>query len=281
MGRPFARGSGDPLSYSPHEGLEEDREGVTRNGSGELPALADGRPSSSGVLAEEFDFEDSVLSTIASSAKIESLIASALAGKLPRDRALKPNEPDRLNPRHIQVIMMRAVGYRQIRIAELTGYEKGVVCNILSHPDSRTILSAILTTSAKTAVTIASTVQAYAPDMLKIVRDIAENKQEKTPVRLKAAFHWLNMYGDTQSGVKDDEKPLSLTDESANRLTEAIREAQKATDVSFVVVEQGSGSPSEESPSLDPASLPAGAPDTLESLHDEVEAVLTGLDRPA
>ncbi len=273
MGRPFAGASADPLSFSPHEMRPEIED--------ELIAPANGKPSRSGIVAEEFDFADSVITTVVSSAKIEALIASALAGKLPRDRALKYYEPAKLNPRHISVIMMRAVGYRQNRIAELSGFDQERVSIILNHPDSRSILAAILTANAKTAVNIAATVQAHAPKMLEIVRGVAENRVEKTHDRLKAAFKWLDMYGDTQKKVDDSEKPLALTDESANRLSEALREASEATEVSFVVVGEGSGDTSKDSSSLDPVSLPTGAPDSLESLHGEVEAVLCRLDRPA
>lgn len=262
MGKPFARGLGsDSLDATPHEPVVD------------VPtALANG--SSSGILAEEFDFKDSVLASISGSAKIEALIAAAMAGKLPRNRPLKSYEPEKLNPRHISVVMMRAVGYRNKRIAEIVGYEESVVSYVLGHPDSRTILAAILTEAAVNAVNLGAEVQRRAPAMLKIVGDIAEDEEKKTPDRLKAAFKWLDMYSDGQKGEKGEKKPLDLTSEAADRLSTAIREASEAQEVPYVMVGSGEVA-SGDSPSLDPASLPAGAPDSVEKLHQELEQVLS------
>lgn len=263
MGKYVSGFGSDAMDYTPHEPKREPEESVAV-----------------GQAIEDWDLADSVLSTVGSR-KIETLVAQALAGRLQRDRPLHEWEPDKLNPRHISVIMMRAVGYKQKRIAELLAYEQSTVSIILNHPDSRRILSAILTESAKKAANISATVQKHAPQMLDIVREVAEDREEKSHVRLKAAFKWLDMYNADRDRAGEGDSEVNLTEESANRLSQALEEASQARDVSYVML-GGGGSSSSGSPSEDSSSLPGEASaDSFEQLQADIINALEGEENAA
>lgn len=221
----------------------------------------------------KYDHQESTVGTI-NSPKIERLIDLALRGALPRSRALKDYEPDKLSSRHIGCILLRAAGYKVTRIAELMGYTVAVVSVILNHPDGRTILAAILAEGAKNAVDISTTVQNHAPEMLNIVRDIAEDPEIKKEVRLKAAFGWLGMYERDQERQKgsDTGADVKMASEDAARLSDAIRESAGLLPAAATEVGDGSGAtPPEPRPEL--GSLPKT--DLPSDVADESQLDLT------
>src|SRR4051794_26004007 len=76
------------------------------------------------------------------------LFARAMSGLLPRDRALEKWEPDVLDERHMQVVMLRSTGLDQRVIAKLTGYTESWVSVILNHPDAQYLLTMMLSYAA-------------------------------------------------------------------------------------------------------------------------------------
>lgn len=253
----------DSLGYSPHEpmdwGAEDER---ALDPERELIA------SRSGEIAESYSVEDGVLGAVAQSEKINRMISMALAGALPRGRPLKPWEPDKLNARHISAIMLRAVGYQQNRIAELTGYSVPAVSVILNHPDSKALLAAILSEGAKQAIDISGQVKRDAPKMLKIVKEIADDLEVKPETRVRAAFGWLGMYERTLDREKgtDDTAKVSMHRDDADRLINAMKEAAQIRGATYVVVDEQVDSGSSASPvasASGPSYLPEGAIDPV------------------
>lgn len=309
MGKPFAGLTGDPLSFSPHEPslpYEDPRaadasnrsshgsgRGVDelRSANGNLPSVTNGKSfgspgRESGPVADDYDHEDAIINA-ASNPRIEALITKALSGMLPRARALKSYEPDKLNARHISVIMLRAIGYRQNRIAELTGYEPAVVSVVLGHPDSKLILAAILSEGARQTIDVSKTIRSHAPSMLKVVKDVALNDDEKTPNRLKAAFKWLDLYKEDENAQagRGQGGALPMSDEAAVLLSTAIREAAnegraEPRTIPYIIVGEGSDEAvSEVSPTSDPAYLPVEAPnpDTSE-IERQLDAIIASAE---
>jgi hypothetical protein len=230
-----------------------------------------GRPRAAAMV--NYHHEDAIVG-VAASPKVERLIDMAMRGALPRNRALKAWEPDKLNSRHIGCVLLRAAGYRQNRIAELMGYTQGSLSIILNHPDARTILAAILAEGAKQSIDISATVQQHAPKMLEIAQDIAEDTNVKPETRLKAAFGWLGMYErdqERQNGSAGD-APMKMASDDASRLADAIRESAGLLAPGAIEVGSGSGVASPEArPAL--GSLTQNLPsDTTDLLSTEPSA---------
>jgi hypothetical protein len=259
----------DSLSYTPHEPMDWGSEPLhPEDVDYELESKTELLASRSGELAESFSVEDSILTNVAQSEKINRLISMAMAGALPRARALKEWEPDKLNARHISVIMLRAVGYQQNRIAELSGYSVPAVSVILNHPDSKTLLAAILSEGAKQAIDISGQVKREAPKMLAIAKEIANDVEVKPETRIRAAFGWIGLYErtlDREKGSGDTEK-VSMHREDAGRLIAALHEAQAIRGGTRIEL-QGQDSSGNHVPSVvsasEPSYLPEGAIDPV------------------
>lgn len=235
--------------YSPQEPLEFGEEPT------EVGALV---ASDSGEIAEEYDLEEALLGNVAKSDKINRLIQLAMAGALPLGRPLKPWEPDKLNPRHISCIMLRAVGYRQNRIAELTGYVPAQVSVILRHPASQVILAAILSEGAKQAIDINAQVEREAPKVLKVVKDIINDVDVKPETRVRAAFGWLGMYERQKEKEQTDDTPekVTLHRDDASRLISALAESRQIREVPYVLVSASQPTTAQGAQTAAPSSAP-------------------------
>lgn len=139
-------------------------------------------------------------SNLAKSPQLEELFKQALEGTLPRGRALKSWEPERLTPTALQIIVLRATGMRQRRIAEflnetqgtnLTDSSVSIICN---HPDAQHILAKILSFAADEVSDIDTRIKAYAGEAV----DVAARIMRTTPdqrLAAKTAFEFLDRAG--------------------------------------------------------------------------------------
>jgi DNA-binding CsgD family transcriptional regulator len=170
------------------------------------------------------------INTLASNKDLQRTIEGAISGTLPMDRRLKSYEPAKLNPRSIQVVLLRMVGYRNRKVSELTGYSQVTVSNILKHPYSKRIMAVAFSSGVAQAASIQRRLQKRAPRMLDVVEEIALDTRVKPTPRLKAAFGWLDRAGHNPTQKSEENRKVSaeikITSERADLIAESIREAK-------------------------------------------------------
>lgn len=269
-------GFGDPLESSPHAPLDEDelppwlrKKGIGKRGPGRPPGSFRSGAGLTTLVNPQ---------VLLSDPDVERLVAQVLAGKLERARALYSYEPDKLTARHINVVLCKAVGISNKHICQMTGYSDRQVSVILGHPDAQVLLVKLVAKKAATAAgDVKQTLEQYAPDMLSIVRDIAEDEENKPEVRVKAAFGWLDRagYSTTRKIEVKGEVGFSMPEKVAGRLLSALEESDSIEDVEFVEVpsasEAGSGSAAPGGPpSGGGTSLPVPAPSFEKNRQEEV-----------
>lgn len=185
--------------------------------------------------------------------ELSTLFRQVMAGELPRGRALKPNEPDRLDERHLNIIMLRASGMDQGIIARTTGFTEPWVSIVLNHPDAQSVLATIVGYAADNVIDLNKRIQATAPEAFdKVVRVMRTTPDEGLASR--NAFEILKMAGYGAVEKKSVKHEFGLSDEGAKELAQAMREAQGLGKVEFAEFVQahevsvGSGSVSSGSP---------------------------------
>src|SRR5678816_111384 len=72
---------------------------------------------------------------------LDALFARAMSGLIPRGRALKANEPDTLDERHLQALLMRASGAKQKDIAHYFGWTDAWTSIVLNHSAAQYVLT--------------------------------------------------------------------------------------------------------------------------------------------
>jgi hypothetical protein len=168
---------------------------------------------------------------------IEELFDAALAGFLPRSRDLKAWEPDKLNPRHLQVINLKAAGVSNKKIAEMLAISEPNVSVIVNHPDSQYILARIIAYAAENVVDVEARIRATAPLAHEKLVEILTTSPKQELVA-KVAFGFLDRagYGAVQKAEIKQTVSISVPKEEANLIRDAIREASQIQDADYVIL---------------------------------------------
>lgn len=174
---------------------------------------------------------------------MEELVTRAMSGLLPRSRPLKSWEPDTLDERHIQAILLRATGMPQKAIAAVLGWDAPWTSVILNHPDAQYILTKLLSYAADNVIDLTTRIKATAPEAFDTVVEVMRTSNDEK-VRTQNAFEILKMAG---YGAKSTATPQpgSVTNVQVNvnnavpsktlgNLADAIREAQGIGEVRYV-----------------------------------------------
>lgn len=156
--------------------------------------------------------------------ELNELFQRVMRGSVPRNRALKPNEPDRLDERHLQVILLRSAGMDQGRIAQLTGFTQPWISIILNHPDAEFVLAKLVSYASDNMLDMNKRIAATAHEAFNVVVEVMRTSADDK-VRSHNAFEILKMagYGAVQK-VQHTGSITGLTDEGAKELAQAIRE---------------------------------------------------------
>lgn len=194
--------------------------------------------------------------------ELEPFIAKLKAGAYPLSRQLKPNEPQKLNDRHLTAIFLRASGLKQSRVAQITGYTDSALSVILNHPYAQALLTRLAAHMASSVIDMEARVKAAAPEALDTVLEVMRDTNERGSVRSKNAFELLKLAG---VGAKQESKVVhefQVPKEQASLLTEAIRESRNIVDAEYVEIVQGDGSDvsASDSPAGEVGRLPSPAP---------------------
>jgi hypothetical protein len=177
---------------------------------------------------------------------MEELIARCLSGLLPRSRPLKSWEPDTLDERHIQAILLRATGMKQNAIAAVTGWEESWVSVVLNHPDAQFILTKLLSYAADNVIDLTTRIKATAPEAFDTVVTVMRTSNDEK-VRTANAFEILKMAGYGANKPAAQAAPsgptvnigqmnvaTSVPTKGLNLLAAAISEAQGIGEVRYV-----------------------------------------------
>lgn len=160
---------------------------------------------------------------------VPQLVQEAMRGAMALSRPLKPWEPEKLNPMHVQMIFDRAVGLKGAEIAQKYDMDASRVSVILNHPYAERILGAIMATLSDRVTDPVERMRGYAHEMidtkLEIVRDV------KTPKGLRNAiasdFLDRSGYGARRQLEITTPQAPSVAPEHFGRLAEALNEARK------------------------------------------------------
>lgn len=255
----------DPLGASAHEPSTSVESPA---GEEEVPREA-GAPSArpptgsrenrDSKLALDFDLEDGIVKAFSASPKIEEMIRKAMAGALPWPREKRDYETEKLNAKHLSVIMLKALGHRNVRIAEITGYTEAWISTTVNHPYARRILSAILTEASLNTADIQERLKDAAPAMLDVVEDVAFDPDAKPSVRARNAFKWLELagYGAKQRHEHKVEGHITMESDQAELLKSALEESRQIQEAEYVVL----GDEAREDRRLGPGGGDGSAPD--------------------
>jgi transcriptional regulator len=106
--------------------------------------------------------------------ELSRLFEMARRGEIPRSRELLAHEPLSLNERHLQAVMMRAMGMRQCDIARALDYTDSTVSIILNHPDAAFILDQMAGMSAVDAADIDGRLQRLNSRAVEVIEELFE-----------------------------------------------------------------------------------------------------------
>ena len=165
---------------------------------------------------------------------VQQAIAKALAGTLSRNRSLKYWEPKQLNEMHIQMILMRAAGFRQNEIARQLGVTDANVSVGLNHPDAQVVLATIIAHAADHVLDVRTRIKAHAGEMFDIITDLARNSPDEN-VKARCAFGILDRAGYGEVKKVEASHDIRISDSAAERLERAISLTALVQDGSYEV----------------------------------------------
>lgn len=172
------------------------------------------------------------LGSLAESPELQRVIRGAMDGTLPLDKPLEVNQPQKLSPRAIQTVLLAVGRYYTLKeIAAISGMDYVYVTKLVKHPYARRILSIAEAAGVAEMSRIDRRLKRKSPKMLKLVEEIAENEHVDPPVRLRAAFGWLDRagHGETKKISKKSEvnHSVTVTHGRSKLIAEAIREVSE------------------------------------------------------
>ena len=190
---------------------------------------------------------------------VEVLLEAAVEGRLPRSRSLKPWEPAKLNPRTLQIVLLRATGLKQRMIAEMMDLDEGHVSVIVNHPDSQYLLTRLIGYAADEVVDIRTRIEAYTGEALDTVVEVMRNTDDDK-LRSANAFGILDRHyaSAPKGGAAGSGDSVQMPAETMNLLVEALKETREIQDAQYVVVDAQEGADS--SASMVPGPSSAGSP---------------------
>lgn len=138
---------------------------------------------------------------------------------------LKYWEPLELNPRHKNMIALKATGLSNNEIAQILGANAAHVSQIINHPDAKPLLAQLTTDHINSIVSdVGQAIQGSAMEMYEIVLNLARNAK-KEEVRRDCAMDLLDRAGFTAKTVNAP-PAVQFGAEGAEQLIRALRESK-------------------------------------------------------
>jgi hypothetical protein len=201
--------------------------------------------------------DDSEATQLEKATAISELFDRARRGDIPRGRPLHSWEPDSLNERHCQAIMMRCMGMKQKDIAIALGYTDATVSIVLNHPDATFIIDQLQGFSAVPILDIEGRLKRLTPKALDAIEAVFDDDIGDDPKvvnarvqRARMGFSLLEHNGHgKKSEVKHDHQH-SIAPASAALISRALRESREIENAEYSTVgptpgggTEGSGPP--------------------------------------
>lgn len=170
------------------------------------------------------------------SVALQTFLTKTMAGELTKARPLKYWENLRLKPRHLQMILMSASGYKNQEIAAQMHMTEARVSVILNHPDARMLLSQLVSYSAENLLDIRTRISAHAGEALDTVLHVMRNTRDDR-VRSNTGFELLKMagYGAAQKVEVQHGGAVELRGKDTTRLLAALEESAEVQDADYEV----------------------------------------------
>ena len=159
---------------------------------------------------------------------VPELVQAALRGIMPLSRPLKPTEPVKFSPLHIQMLMDRAMGMRPSEIAQKYDLEPARVSVILHHPYADRIIGAIMATLADRVTDPVERMRGYTHEMIDTKLEIVRDRKTPKALRNAIASDFLDRSGygaRRQLEITTPQAP-TVPIEAVSKLTDALREAR-------------------------------------------------------
>jgi hypothetical protein len=174
-------------------------------------------------------------SEIARAARLKDQITLAMVGGLPRGRPLKPWEPLKLAPQHLNWIFDRSAGMRESEIAERYSVNPQWVCTVLGHPDAESLMGELMSVGADRIADPMARIQAFSHEMintkLEIVRDV--NTEKKLRNDIAGDFLDRAGYGAQHKTDTKIEHSFKVPAAIAARLVAGLDESNRIADMDY------------------------------------------------
>lgn len=172
--------------------------------------------------------------------RIADVFLDVMNGNVARGRSLRYWENLKLNPVHIQMLIMKAAGYKNRAIARQFDYDEARVSVIVNHPDARSVLSRLVSFQAENLLDIKARIQAHSGEALDTVL-VAMRTAEKPIDRANIGFKLLASAGYGAVQKVDHSVKFEMPAAEAHKLTEALNESQELQDADWEIVSEHAG----------------------------------------
>jgi hypothetical protein len=219
------------------------------------------KPVSPMVLAAQEETLDAIgVSRLAPD--IQALIQRMFDGTEPTGRELKSWEVLKFNPRHVNIVVLRAAGFKGSEIEQITGYERANIYNTLSHPYGKKLVQAMQGQNSARVIDIRTRLEEYAGELLDHTFAMALKSEELEEVT-KVTFGLLDRAGHSPRESKADRpKPEDIrpSESVMTRLAEAM-EGSKSVDSQVMPTWKPRRPPEESFEDEAPGSVSVGTED--------------------
>lgn len=202
-------------------------------------SIAPPPPEAEPSLPTKHDSNDA-FSTEGREERLSGLMLDVLQGNIGRGRSLKYWENLKLNPSHVQMLVMKAAGYNNRAIARQFGYTEARVSVIVNHPDAMTVLSRLVSMQAENLLDIKARIQAHSGEALDAVLT-AMRTAEKPIERAAIGFKLLDRAGYGAVQKVDHSVRFEMPAAEAHNLTAALQESQEVQDAEWSIVSEHAG----------------------------------------
>ena len=209
------------------------------------------------LAADKLDIDAKTFAGI-DSPELQEMIQRILEGSEPLDRPLHPWEPKRFNAAHVNIILMRAAGFKPGELAEMLGFDRSRISVILKHPYANRLLALLLPLAAKSAMNTRARLDTYASRMLDRVYQVGiESEDEQVVTRIGFGLIDRSSFAPTRQAEIHHKHTLSAPAASITRLSAALdesRELDRQITPDYTILPAGEGDAAQDGSSPDLAS---------------------------
>lgn len=192
---------------------------------------------------------------------VKALIKRCMDGTEPKELAVRVQDPKTLSPRHINMCLLRAAGFKAGEIAGVMGLGLPAVANVLRCEYGKKVIRAVMYARGVRVLDIRTKLDEYASDILDQMYDLTVQSQDLETVS-RVGFGLLDRAGYAAAGKGSSAVNVNVNvpggeaskESSFSRLANAL-DLSKSVDVSVMPKHTPSRPPDEvvQSPSADGA----------------------------